>query len=394
MTLIAFSACSSAHQLYCGTTDFQKTVANNSLIDAYYSPEHLVDSSELVGIAKRLQHVDVISYGFGSIESNRLTLTKTDKHNIKLLNRWRYNHLRSNGEPEFALVLSIGGWGGRFSFTPFLSDASKLDSFVQSANQLVSDMEIDGIDVDWENVSITSKIEQKGVSALMHQLKSQLPSGACISNAVPATPFYWKQYPSAEQWGKDVDWSVVMGYDLYGTFGPFTEIASNLHKVKVGSIPTSKYQYNYPESVSVSKALNHYHNQGLPASKLIMGVPFYCHSYFTDSNRNGGLRQPVYDANISSQIPIGQALALWKQGKVSKLNDDSSYSLIPIQGARGTARFQFLSCETPESISKKVQYTKQQGLAGVSMWELSQDVNYDSSDSLLHAMTNTKKENH
>ncbi|MBM7073943.1 glycoside hydrolase family 18 protein [Shewanella sp. 202IG2-18] len=246
---------------------------------------------------------------------------------------------------------------------------------------------VDGIDVDWENVSLTSKAEQKGVSKLMRQLKNQLPSGSCVSNAVPATPFYWDQFPSAEAWNKSVDWSVVMGYDLYGTFGPFTELASNLYEQKKAKVPDEDYHYNYPESVSVAKAVVHYKNQGLPTSKIILGVPFYCHSYYTDSNIDGGYRQRVYDANISSQIPFKEASGVWERGKKAHFNDGSAYSLSKLNGTKGTAKYQFLSCETPNSIANKVKFAKHEKLAGMSMWELSQDVNYEDSNSLLRAMT-------
>ena len=384
--LFSVSLASQAHVMFCGSDAFNDAKHMSGVIDAYYSPERRISNQDLQNISDRLKHITVLSYGFGHIDSGKITLSKIDKYNIKLLNKWRYDHSSDGNSPEFAMVLAVGGWGDREKFTPFLTDKTKLDQFVDSANDIVANYPFEGIDVDWENVLLASKQEQDGVTQLLQQLKAELPDGACVSNAVPATPFYWQSYPNAKNWHESVDWSVVMGYDLYGTFGPFAEVASNLKVIDENKVPTKDYHYNYPESVSVAKAMRHYQQQGLAPTKEIMGVPFYCHSYYVSSAQGFGYRQPVFDPNISAQVPIKTALNIRQQGRIKTFRDGSSISLTQVANHSQQNRYQFLSCETPQSLGNKARYVKRHKMAGMSMWELSQDLSY-CKNSLLRSMT-------
>ncbi len=381
--LFIFSIASQAHVLFCGTNSFKKVRRSSGVIDAYYSPERRITNEDLQKISQRLKYITVLSYGFGHIDSGVLTLSKTDIDNINLLDRWRHAHGK-NGDPEFAMVLSIGGWGDREKFTPFLTDEIKLNRFVDSAKSVMDKYPFDGIDVDWENVLLASKPEQKGVTDLLRKLKQELPDGACVTNAVPATPFYWRHYPSARDWRQYVDWSVVMGYDLYGTFGPYAEVASNLRVINTGKTAENDYHYNYPQSVSVAGAMRHYQRQGLDFQKQIMGVPFYCHSYYVTSDKNFGYRQPVFDPNISAQVPVTDAMRIRNKGRIKTFPDGSSISLTKVPNNK-QQRFQFLSCETPRSLTIKAHYVKNNNMAGMSMWELSQDLPY-CGNSLLRSM--------
>ena len=357
----------------------------SGVIDAYYSPERRISNKDLQKISDRLKRITVLSYGFGHIDSGKITLSKIDRHNIKILNQWRKAHEDEDHNPEFAMVLSIGGWGDREKFTPFLTDETQLNRFVDSAKAISDEYFFDGIDVDWENVLLASKKEQDGVSKLLQKLKAELPDGACVTNAVPATPFYWKNYPDAKDWHDYVDWSVIMGYDLYGTFGPYTEVASNLKVIDDNQIPTKDYHYNYPETVSVNRAMKHYQQQGVEPAQEIMGVPFYCHSYYVSSDNNLGYRQPVFDPNISAQVPMVDALKIRNLGRTKTFDDGSSISLTQVQNGNRQKLYQFLSCETQQSLGNKGRYVKQNKMAGMSMWELSQDLPY-CKNSLLRAM--------
>ena len=85
-------------------------ITKSSLIVSYYAPYKL-NQNDLKQMDSQLKNTDVLNYSFASLEKNKIYLNEATANNIKLLNEWRFSNKKINGEPAFALVLSIGGWG-------------------------------------------------------------------------------------------------------------------------------------------------------------------------------------------------------------------------------------------------------------------------------------------
>lgn len=355
-------------------------------------------------LKKSLQHVSVVNYAFvrfGKDKQNNtiLSLTNDDINNIQQLRQAR---------PDLPILLSIGGWNAREAFTPFLNDPQKIQLFVDSVFNILNTYQLDGIDVDWENEQLASQKEIKGLVQLFKKLREKANTrGFCVTSAIPATPAYWKNYPNASTWGDYLDWTTIMAYDHYGTFGSETEHAASLYASKSANDRASDYPYPV---TSGNLAVQHYVKQGLSAKKILLGLPFYCHSYYVEQasikkdEQTPGLHTKVLDPNISSQViyseayeKYGDQLFKYRQDLGNKkYNAPTFYGLIDVPD---TSVSRFMSCDAPESIKAKVRYVKgvnplqNQTLRGVSIWNIIQDLPYDHQLSLLKAINETIEEN-
>jgi GH18 family chitinase len=152
--------------------------------------------------------------------------------------------------------IAIGGWnnGDDSAFEALAGNASSRTTFVNSVISFVSQYNLDGVDMDWEYPDPGTSANN--YTALMQQLSGQLRSrgklltaavvseGGTVNGVQPAVFGY-------------VDWLNIMAYD--------------------GGSPHANYDWSI-NSVNIWKS------RGLPASKAVLGVPFYSRpGYYTYS---------------------------------------------------------------------------------------------------------------
>ena len=147
-----------------------------------------------------------------------------------------------------------------------------------------------------------------------------------------------------------------MGYDIHGTWENYSDLNAPLYSPQEPS-PQHK--------TSVSDGVNNYLKAGAPASKLVLGMPFYGYKYNLSTYDNDGLYQTFSSAKSISYDLIS-----------SDYLSDSAYSRFTHPQAKVPYIFgnnTFISYDDSASIALKTQYAKSLGLAGVGAWELSHD---------------------
>jgi chitinase len=206
------------------------------------------------------------------------------------------------------VLLAIGGWnnGDDSAFEALAASAATRTTFVNSVVGVVTQYNLDGIDMDWEypdpgtsGSNFTLLMQQ--LSTAMHSrgklLTAAVVSGGGTANGIQTAVFGY------------VDWLNIMTYD--------------------GGSPHANYDW------AVSN-VNAWKSRGLPASKAVMGVPFY--------SRPGGIPY--------SQI-VGQNPA------------NANVDCATINGAQ--------QCYNGlPTIRRKTQWAMANG-GGIMNWELSQD---------------------
>ncbi|MGN9806021.1 glycosyl hydrolase family 18 protein [Micromonospora sp. L32] len=152
--------------------------------------------------------------------------------------------------------IAIGGWndGNDSAFEALAANSGTRNAFVSNVISFVNQYNLDGVDVDWEYPDPGASANN--YSLLMQQLSSALHSrGKLLTAAVVAEGYYVDGVPTAV-FGY-VDWLNIMAYD--------------------GGSPHANYNW------SIS-SMNLWKSRGLPASKAVLGVPFYSRpGYYTYS---------------------------------------------------------------------------------------------------------------
>ena len=143
--------------------------------------------------------------------------------------------------------LAIGGWndGNDSAFETLAASAGTRTTFVNSVMSAVSQYNLDGIDIDWEYPDPGTS--GNNFTALMQQLgnalhaQGKLLTAAVVSEGGTANGVQPAVFNS-------VDWLNIMAYD--------------------GGSPHANYDWSIA-------SVNFWKSRGLPASKAVLGVPFY-----------------------------------------------------------------------------------------------------------------------
>jgi hypothetical protein len=128
------------------------------------------------------------------------------------------------------------------------------------------------------------------------------------------------------------------------------------------------------EAGSVDQSIRQYfHEQrGVPYNKLVSGIPFYGLAYTGTTQ----LYKPAAGGNACEYTVASTLNYTYNWDSVSQV----PYLTSPLNG--GT----IVTFEDPVSVRLKCQYAKAQGLAGVMIWELSQDLLSIGNQPLLSAV--------
>jgi chitinase len=146
--------------------------------------------------------------------------------------------------------ISVGGWnnGDDSAFVSLAGNSTYRTSFVNNVINFVTQYGLDGVDIDWEYPSSSS--ESSSYNALMSALSSALHSRGKTLTAAVVAYGSTGDYISSTAFGY-VDWLNIMDYD------------------NTNGVGQSTYS-------SAGTALDYWvGTRGLPASKAMLGVPFY-----------------------------------------------------------------------------------------------------------------------
>ncbi|UXY16379.1 glycosyl hydrolase family 18 protein [Chitiniphilus purpureus] len=304
--------------------------------------------------------------------------------------------------PNLKAFISLGGW----SWSRWFSAASMTDAARKQLVKSCIDVYIkgnlpvydgaggpgaaagvfDGIDIDWEfpgvqgfGYNTVSPSDKQNFTLLLKEFRAQLDA----LTAVTGKPYLLTVAIGAGkdkidmtepgEYSKPLDWINIMSYDYNGGWdakGP-TNFQSHLYNDPAGPQDGLKPTYN------TDSAVNQLLKAGVPAQKLVIGIPFYGRGWTGVTNANNGLYQAA----------TGPARGTYETGiedyKVLK-NAPGTVHVHPV--AKQSYKFDgstFWSYDTPEVIVTKINYVKTKGLGGVFSWSLDGDT---ANGELMNAM--------
>jgi chitinase len=357
------------------------------VIGAYY-PSGSVARYPIARIpAARLTH---LFYAFARIEAGRCVVGADADEHFAALAELKHSH------PHLRTLISIGGWeaGG---FSDAARTAASRKRFVASCIALFFDSHrgsFDGVDIDWEfpvyggPQGITARPQdRRNMTSLAREFRRQLDAfgkerGGQVFLLTAALPVGRLQsagaYDPARSFelgelAETLDLINLMTYDMGTGFSAVSTFNAPLREVPADPLSTPLRRWN-----NVEAAIDYYQEHGVPAHKLVLGVPFYGRGFRVSTDANHGLYQPY-----SAPFEAGD----WRAIK-SRLLTDPRWQQHWHPVAQTPWLFHpedrvFVSYEDPRSIGIRAQLAKDRGLRGVFMWELTGD---DEQHSLLQAM--------
>lgn len=353
----------------------QQPVATRPQIIAYVFP-NLPDGRPIVPADIDASQLTRINYAFALIKDGQVVEgTPQDAGNLAVLRSLRSSH------PSLQLLVSLGGWLGSDGFSDaVLTDASRR-RLVDSAVAFVKKYDLDGLDLDWEYPGVAGATThfrpEDGANflLLLQDLRTRFqalprPVGRplLLSIAAGSSAEYIAHSPLGEE-QRYLDSVNLMAYD-------FTEPGERTR-------PTGNHAPLFPDPhdpahASAATSVQAFLAAGVPASKLVLGVPFYGHLWANVDPTNHGLFQP----GVAPAQPVAtgypDVLKMLQNG-FTRYWDAASQ----VAYAYNNSTHQFLSYEDPESLRYKCDYVQKQGLGGIMFWQYFSDP----SGTLLHTIS-------
>ncbi|ROQ73525.1 glycoside hydrolase family 18 protein [Streptomyces sp. NBC_01260] len=342
-----------------------------------YQRNYHVKNIETSGSADKLTH---INYAFGNVQGGKCTVGDSyadyekaytaDQSVDGVADTWdqelrgSFNQLRKLKKlhPDLKILWSFGGWtwsGG------FGEAAQNPAAFADSCYSLVEDPRwadvFDGIDIDWEYPNACGlTCDTSGRDAygnLLSALRSKFGANNLVTSAISADGSEGGKLDAVDYGGaaQYVDWYNPMTYDFFGAWDAKGPTAPHSPLNSYPGIP--KEGFNSDAAIAKLKA------QGVPASKLLLGIGFYGRGWT-------GVTQDAPGGTATGAAP-GTYEAGIEDYKVLKNSCPTTGTIAGTAYAHcGT---NWWSYDTPATIGTKMDYKNQQGLGGTFLWELSGD---------------------
>jgi chitinase len=356
------------------------------VIGAYYPGYRAAEYPVARIPADKLTH---LFYAFAHIEHGRCAVAPDAPAHFAALAELKRQH------PKLRTLISIGGWEAD-GFSDAARTARSRKRFVASCLALFFDPSLkafDGVDIDWEfpvyggPLSIKARPQdRRNLTKLAREFRAELDAlgqargqAFLLTAALPAGrlqssgPYDPARSFELGKLAETLDFINLMTYDMGTAFAGLASFNAPLREVPADPLDPAVRRWN-----SVEGGIDYYRQQGVPAHKLVLGVPFYGRGFRVTGDASHGLYQPY-----SALFEAGD----WRVIKERLLGDPAwQQHWHPV--AQSPWLFQpadriFVSYEDPRSIGIRARLAKDSGLRGVFMWEITGD---DDQQSLLQAM--------
>jgi chitinase len=300
--------------------------------------------------------------------------------------------------PHLKICISMGGWSLSWNMSKVMKDAVLRKRFITTSVDAIIKYNFDGFDLDWEYPgkqgvgynSVDEINDKKNIELFFKELRTELNTRIPnkyieISVATGCNPIVLEQYKDCSPL---LDYINLMSYDYYGSWG------DGGHNSALFDNPLQKAtesKFNAHDSVQIM--LKYF-----PAEKIGLGIPFYGRGWSKLEKDPSKPNAPIIfglnkgSPGVTKSVNTGgePGLTCWKDLRdwvnkspnVETFDDISktNYCTNPSTG-------ETWSYDNPKSVSIKCKYVNENKLAGVMIWQLSDDVR-DGRDSLLDTVVN------
>ena len=335
--------------------------ARPAVIGYLFPQDRLLEAGQIA--ADKLTH---INYAFANVRDGQVVEGFAhDAENFKVLAGVR------RSRPHLKLLVSVGGWTWSGGFSDAVLTPERRQRFVQSAVDFVRRHDLDGFDVDWEYPGLpgngnTHRPEDKpNFTSVMADLRAALDKDAAargkaslLTLAAGAFPAFIGHTEMAKVQAS-VDFVNLMTYDF--RVASVERIAG--HHANLYDTP------NDEKRRSADRAVREFLAAGVPAAKLVMGVPFYGRGWRDVHPAADGLYQLGVAAE-GMNLSYGQlAGAVIGRAGFSRHWDATAQAPYLWNASQRI----FISYDDPESLRLKANYVRAKGLGGVMFWQYAED---------------------
>lgn len=371
---------------------------------------YTVKNIETSGSAGKLTHV---LYAFGNVKDAHCEVMNgaadyeraydaatsvdgvADDANAAVTPRGNYGQLLrlKARHPNLRVLISLGGWtlSGGFSAAVQTEGsrnalaASCVDLFIKGRlpNGMSAAGLFDGIDIDWEypgtcGLQCGAPEDAQYFTLFLAELRRHLDAQGQadgkhyeLTMAAPAGTRHYIVLELSKIQAR-LDFINLMTYDYHSAQEPVTNHLAPLQGSKADPA-YSRYSW-------VDHTVWDYLAAGVPANKLVLGLPFYGRGWKDVPDINHGVYQPAGGPAQGTRAAGSESYKILKTMTDFKVFRDSETQAAWLYNPGSKI---FWTFEDPTTIAVKMNYVKSRGLGGAMFWELSGD---DANGTLVSAI--------
>jgi chitinase len=308
-----------------------------------------------------------INYAFANIANGRIVPgSPADAANFATLTALKQQN------PALDVLVSVGGWAWSGAFSDMALTHARRAIFIHSVVDLLTRNHLDGLDIDWEYPGMPGAghrfrpQDKRNYTLLLEELRQRLtllrrqthrPRPYLLTIAAGASNEFL-QHTQMAQVQRFVDTVNLMAYDYYE---PGSDPLAG-HHAPLFTNPQD------PEKVSADASVRAFEQAGVPAAKILLGVPFYGHIWTHVPGRAHGLYQPG-KAAPQGFAPYGLIAATMLDHGFTRYWDPTASAAYLYDPETQT----FVSYEDPQSLARKCSYVLENHLGGVMFWDYASD---------------------
>lgn len=263
--------------------------------------------------------------------------------------------------PELKVLISVGGESAH-RFSQLVNSATKRRDFLRSLVAFMEKYDFDGVDIFWQYPGAEEKggrpTDKEHFGYFLEELSEIFRErGLQLVVSVPASRFRIDDGFDVRLLAKVVDFVNLEAYNFHKDRELYTNHHSNL--------------YGQPSETGIDRyfnidyAVKYWLNKGMPASKLVMGIPFFGRSFTLKFSNQTTIGAPVegpgregFYTQHPGLLAYFEICDLMSSGSWEKFRDDYGFPYIVRDD-------QWIGYDDTESIHQKIFYVNRRGLGGV-----------------------------
>lgn len=282
-------------------------------------------------------------------------------------------------------LISIGGWTLSNNLSLVASTEETRENFAESAVEFVREFKLDGLDLDWEYPvaggmpnNERDPSDKENHTLLLQEVRDAFDEAEQEDNkeylVTIAGSATWA-YADNNELGaisEIVDYMAIMAYDINGTWSEITGHNAPLYYSQLEA-DVRGWSFGVDSTPNVYSAV--------PKDKLLLGLPFYGHSWAGCNADNDGkmvVENGAYQTCAPGWQQPGVEGGTVNYNVVKSLINQDGYNYFFDNEAKvpylyNEQKGEFISYDNVESLGYKVNFIEEQGLGGAMIWDLAGD---------------------
>ncbi|XP_060171867.1 uncharacterized protein LOC132603027 isoform X2 [Lycium barbarum] len=270
--------------------------------------------------------------------------------------------------PSAKTLLSIGGGSAnKTAYGVMARTPNSRKSFIDSSIRLARQKGFHGLDLSWEYPE--SATDMTNLGTLLNEWRTAINTEARNSNSasllftatVSSSPQVNSLTYPIESVTKNLDWINLMAYDFYGP--NWSPSQTNSHAQLFDAVNEGK---------SGKDGIDQWIKEGVPAQKLVLGIPFYGYAWRLVNSSIHGLRAPAHGNSSVGSNDGGSMTYSQIKDYIVQSRATTVYNAT-IVGDYCYSGNTWISYDDTHSVRKKVSYIKSRGLRGYFAWQIAAD---------------------